>query len=67
MTVIDLKTFKEASISFPTVLCLGNFDGVHVGHRELVRETLAQAEAIRAKLPDVKSGAWFFRRAPLEI
>ena len=27
-------------ISEPVVLCLGTFDGVHVGHQKLIRENL---------------------------
>ena len=29
------------------VLCLGNFDGVHVAHAELIRQTLSLADRIR--------------------
>lgn len=30
----------------PTVLTIGNFDGVHVGHRELVRRAVAKARSL---------------------
>ncbi len=67
MTVIDLRTFETTSSPKQTVLCLGNFDGVHVGHQKLIVETLTRADALRGEYPEIKSGVWFFRRAPLEI
>lgn len=67
MTVIDLHTFKTTSPPQKCVLCLGNFDGVHIGHRALVLETLKQKEILRSQYTDIKCGAWFFKRAPLDI
>ena len=43
-----MKIFRElADIKpdRPTVTCLGNFDGVHVGHQELIRRTVAIAKS----------------------
>lgn len=45
---------------FPTVLCIGNFDGVHLGHRALIDGTLDAVRALRASNPDIVSGVWFF-------
>ena len=67
MTVIDLHTSEIISPPQKCVLCLGNFDGVHVGHRELVYEALRQKDALLSEYPDAKCGAWFFRRTPLDI
>lgn len=67
MTVIDLHTRKEISAPAQSVLCLGNFDGVHLGHRALVYETIAQKRRLSTVYPQIKSGAWFFRRAPYDI
>ena len=67
MTVIDLHTLKQASAPKECVLCLGNFDGIHIGHRALVDETLAHCERLKAEFPEVKSGAWFFARSPYDI
>lgn len=67
MTVIDLHTLKTTLPPQQCVLCLGNFDGVHIGHRELVFETLKQKELLKSEYPNVKCGAWFFKRAPLDI
>lgn len=67
MTVIDLRTLKECDPPSSTVLCLGNFDGVHKGHRALIRETVRKKEELSNHHPKIKSGAWFFRLAPIEI
>ena len=67
MTVIDLHTFAVASQSESTVLCLGNFDGIHVGHRALVSRTLEQKELLKSEYTNIKCGAWFFKRAPLDV
>lgn len=61
MRFIDLKTRVEAAfIPFPTVLCIGDFDGVHLGHRQLVASVLQQINRIKKEYPNAVSGAWFF-------
>ena len=67
MTVIDLHTRKVAAPPECSVLCLGNFDGVHIGHRELALRTIQKKDELLKTYPNVKSGAWFFRHAPLAI
>ena len=42
MTVIDLKTMREVSKPPVSVVCLGNFDGVHIGHAALISEAKKQ-------------------------
>ena len=61
MRFINLKTqTEEAFISHPTILCLGNFDGVHIGHRQLVASVLQNQKSLKTEHPDIVSGAWFF-------
>ena len=61
MRFIDLKTRVEATfISPPTVLCIGDFDGVHLGHRQLVASVLTQIQKEKQEHPNTVSGAWFF-------
>ena len=61
MKFIDLKNKLEiASITDPTVLCVGNFDGVHLGHRQLVDSVLLNSEKLKNQFPDIRTGAWFF-------
>ena len=31
------ETLEDAAGIFPTAVALGNFDGVHLGHQELIR------------------------------
>jgi len=40
ITCISLSTMRESPIPDSCVICLGNFDGVHAAHRELMRQTL---------------------------
>ena len=67
MKVIDLRSVTECEPPKKTVLCLGNFDGVHLGHRRLIDETVRKTEYLRGADKDIKSGAWFFNRSPFEI
>ena len=61
MRFINLKTKTEvSSIDSPTVLCLGNFDGVHIGHRQLVDAVLQTRQSLSQNIPSILSGAWFF-------
>lgn len=61
MKFIDLKTKVEATfIPFQTILCIGDFDGVHLGHRQLVASVLNQMQKEKQEYPNVVSGAWFF-------
>lgn len=61
MRFINLKTkAEEAFISHPSVLCIGNFDGVHLGHRQLVASVLSEYDSLKDKYSDLVRGAWFF-------
>ncbi len=56
MEVYDLHKMKtEESVSSPLSVALGNFDGVHLGHKKLI------AEAVRyAKEHGIASAVWTF-------
>ena len=45
----------------PCVLCLGNFDGVHIGHQALLSEALSQKQRLKQIYPDIICGAVTFR------
>lgn len=62
--VIDLKTMSEATPPPFSVLCLGNFDGVHIGHRTLAERTVRIKEELSASLAGLGSGAWLFETPP---
>ncbi len=56
MDVIDLHTMKrEEGISSPLSVALGNFDGVHIGHAELIRRAVGYANE-----HGIKSAVWTF-------
>lgn len=67
ITVIDLKSMRQIPPPNAAVLCLGNFDGIHLGHRRLIEETLERKQMLSAGYEDIVSGAWFFQTPPSEI
>ena len=66
LKVIDLKTMAECPVPPHCVLCLGNFDGIHIGHSELIRSTKQLKDRLLPTHKDVASGAWFFEKHPFE-
>ena len=61
MKLIELKTKSPKSfMASRFVLCLGNFDGVHLGHRQLIEETVKLCQQLKKTDPDVACGAWLF-------
>ncbi len=58
---ISLSTFRPISISEANVICLGNFDGVHLGHRTLLREAKRMRDA---RFPNARCGVFCFRTLP---
>lgn len=56
MTVYDLRAGSEIEkIDLPVSVVLGNFDGLHIGHKELIRQ---------AKCSDTKCCVFTFRENP---
>ncbi len=55
---ISLKTGAEIAMPNRTILCLGNFDGVHLAHRELLGSALAWRETLGV---DASVGVFCFR------
>ncbi len=63
MRFFDLKAGTSVpAIPSPSLLCVGNFDGVHLGHRQLVARTLAELDFRRSAFPseDTVGGVWLF-------
>lgn len=57
MKFINLSSLcEEEAVLTASVLCLGNFDGVHLGHRQLIKTALQYKRAH----PSVLCGAWLF-------
>lgn len=56
-------------INVPTVIILGSFDGIHVGHRALIEGAKNLAEEIKAnlKINDVKIMVCTFKNHPLSV
>ena len=55
-TLDEIKDIKE------TVIALGNFDGVHKGHQELIRRTVKSA-----KMANLKSAVFTFTNHPRNV
>ena len=64
MTRIDLKTMCEEVLSGPLALAIGNFDGVHIGHRALLARVREAAETLRGEIPNIRTGVWCFAQPP---
>ncbi|MBQ9079482.1 MAG: bifunctional riboflavin kinase/FAD synthetase [Clostridia bacterium] len=47
-------------LSSHTVLCLGNFDGVHIGHKALLNEAKRQKKRLSAQYPNISCGVVTF-------
>lgn len=67
LTFIDLHTGQELTGEFSSVLCLGNFDGVHKGHSALISKTLGLKAELSRNLPGILGGAWCFRQPPADF
>lgn len=47
MEVIDLLDYNE--IRFSTAIALGNFDGIHIGHQQLIKKMVSRSKELRIK------------------
>jgi riboflavin kinase/FMN adenylyltransferase len=62
LKIVDLKhPDREFPLTTACGLCLGNFDGVHRGHRALIKELQTQNARLKLKLP---LGALLFAEPP---
>lgn len=59
MTEINLKTMREEVHTSPLAIAIGNFDGVHIGHRALLDCLRAEAGA-----RGLETAVWCFAEPP---
>ncbi len=57
--ITDLKNGRDLKEREPFIAALGDFDGVHIGHRAVIERTV---RASRAR--GIRSAAWFFGDSP---
>ena len=62
MKIINFDLKNPISIKEPIVACIGYFDGLHLGHRALIKETLK-----RANFSNAKSCLITFNPAPINL
>lgn len=67
LSFVDLRTGDELVGDYSSVLCLGNFDGVHIGHAELIRRTIAQRKKLSESFSGILGGAWCFLQPPADF
>ena len=67
MSIIEYVHFNYSNPDTytPCVLCLGNFDGVHIGHAALIKKTLEMKTELSASLPKVRAVALCFSVLPV--
>ena len=58
---------KANNTDLPSVICLGNFDGVHLGHKQLISSAVSYAKELREKGEEAGSGVFFFNTPPADI
>ena len=64
-TIPVYRALAEISAGFgPTVAAIGNFDGVHAGHREILSAVVAEARALETPGHSVRSVAITFDPHP---
>ena len=66
MSIIEYVHFNYSTKDTytPCVLCLGNFDGVHIGHSALVAETLKMKKELSSSYQNVRAVALCFSMLP---
>ncbi len=60
----SLQTMQKAPIPSKTVICLGNFDGVHLAHRALLRHA---REVRDERFSDAACAVFCFAQSPADI
>lgn len=69
LSFVFLGSGKEVEITSlpPLVLAIGNFDGVHLGHKRLISGAVSLADELRKKGEMVGSGVFCFSTPPADI
>ncbi len=61
MIITELKTARKVNTTPPLAVALGNFDGVHIGHRRVIDAAVSAAKESEG---GIKSAVWCFAENP---
>ncbi len=67
MDIIRICDIDDKHIMPPAVLCLGNFDGVHLGHMALLKKALEIKNELAVRQGGIISGVLTFSAPPYEV
>ena len=62
MTILSWERLSIDRRDVPAALTIGNFDGIHRGHRELIRRISVEPERLSVVVTFRRNPAWFLRR-----
>ena len=61
MKILNIK-YEAPHLNDSRVACIGFFDGVHLGHQELIKETIKVAKKL-----NIKPALFTFEKSPKEV
>ena len=64
MDIIKISDITKNELILPSVLCLGSFDGVHIGHIALLNEAQKIRNKINTRYNSIIFGVWTFLSSP---
>ncbi len=64
MIITELDTARKVNTTPPLAVALGNFDGVHIGHRHVIEKAVSWADFSGGK---IKSAVWCFAQNPKNV
>ena len=67
MDIIKTADITSYQKNPPSVLCLGSFDGVHIGHNALLKAAQNIRNILRTHYSDIIFGVWTFSSSPYKL
>lgn len=64
MDIIKISNLTSNQQIPPSVLCLGSFDGIHIGHVALINAAKKMRETLKTRYNGIVFGVWTFLSSP---